>query len=135
MHCTTGAVCVLNIWVKRMCNWLRSTKGHRPLRQVGSGTLGSMATPGFLATVPFSIRLAMASTRPTTYMAAGLYMVMAAVTVADMDEGTDMDRPASTVRSPGDPMAVPSKVVVAAFTAVVVASMAARVVVGVVRQD
>jgi hypothetical protein len=32
-------------------------------------------------------------------------------------------------------MAVPSKVVGAAFTAVVVASMAARVVAGVVRQD
>jgi len=63
---------------------------------------------------------------------------MAAVTVEDMDEGTDMDRPASTVRSPADPMAVPSKVVVAAFTAaaVVVASMAAAVVVaGIVRQD
>ena len=66
-------------------------------------------------------------------------MAMAAVTVEDMDE--DMDRPTSTVRSPAHPMAVPSKVVraftvvMAAFTAVVVASMAAGAVAGVVRRD
>ena len=60
-------------------------------------------------------------------------MAMGAVT----HMGTDMDKPASTVRSPADPMAVPSKVVRAAFTAAAVAvdSTAAVVVAGVVRQD
>src|ERR1700735_2762961 len=127
MHCTTGAACVLNILVRRMCNWPQRTKERRPLRQVGSGTPGFMATPGCPATALFSTRLAMASTRPTTYMVVGLCMAMAAVTVEDMD----MDRPTSTARSPAHPMAVPSKVVRGAFTgAVVVDSTAAVVVAG-----
>lgn len=64
-------------------------------------------------------------------------MAMGAVTVEGMVEITDMDRPASTVRSPADPMAVPSKVVRAAFTAAaaVVASTAVVVVAGVVRRE
>src|ERR1700742_3988136 len=96
MHCTTGAACALNIWARRMCNWLRHTKGNRPLHQVGSGTLGFMATPGCLATLPFWIRLAMASTRPTTYMVADLCMAMAAVMVeVVIVAGIGMDRPAS----------------------------------------